>query len=202
MEVIGITGGVGSGKSEILAYLEKRTNCRIIIADLVAHELEKQGGVCYERIVALLGEEVLAENGEIDKAKMAAAIFADRKLLARINGIVHPAVKEYILSEIAREKKEGRYDYLFIEAALLIEDGYTDIVDELWYIHTDETVRRDRLKASRGYSDEKIDSIIREQLSEEDFYRHCVAVIDNSKQLSAAYEQIDKKLGERLCQKQ
>lgn len=202
MEVIGITGGVGSGKSEILAYLEKRTNCRIIIADRVAHELEKQGGACYERIVAVLGEAVLAVNGEIDRAKMAAAIFADKKLLSRINGIVHPAVKEYILSEIAREKKEDRYDYLFIEAALLIEDGYTDIVDELWYIHADETVRRDRLKASRGYSDEKIDNIIREQLAEEDFYRHCAAVIDNSKQLSAAYEQIDKKLGEKLCQKQ
>lgn len=202
MEVIGITGGVGSGKSEILAYLEKRTNCRIIIADRVAHELEKRGGACYERIVELLGEEVLAENGEIDKVKMAAAIFADKKLLARINSIVHPAVKEYILSEIAREKEEDRYEYLFIEAALLIEDGYIEIVDELWYIHADETVRRDRLKASRGYSDEKIDSIIREQLSEEDFYRHCAAVIDNSKQLSAAYEQIDKKLGEKLCQKQ
>ena len=202
MEVIGITGGVGAGKSEILAYLEKKTNCRIIIADRVAHELERRGGACYEGIVALLGDAVLAANGEIDRAKMAAAVFADRKLLTQINGIVHPAVKEYILSEIGREKKEDRYDYLFIEAALLIEDGYAKIVDEMWYIHTDETVRRDRLKASRGYSDEKIDNIIREQLSEEDFCRHCVVVIDNSKQLSAAYEQIDKKLGEKLCQKQ
>ena len=202
MEVIGITGGVGAGKSEILAYLEKKTNCRIIIADRVAHELERRCGACYEGIVALLGDAVLAANGEIDRAKMAAAVFADRKLLTQINGIVHPAVKEYILSEIGREKKEDRYDYLFIEAALLIEDGYAKIVDEMWYIHTDETVRRDRLKASRGYSDEKIDNIIREQLSEEDFCRHCVVVIDNSKQLSAAYEQIDKKLGEKLCQKQ
>ena len=202
MKVIGITGGVGSGKSEILSYLKERTNCRIIIADRVAHELEKQGGVCYERIVALLGESILEASGEINKTRLAAYIFADSKLLAQINGIVHPAVKEFILTEIARERETGKYDYLFIEAALLIEDGYDKIVDEMWYIHADENVRRDRLKASRGYSDEKIDSIMREQLPEEEFYRHCSTVIDNSVQLIAAYKQIDEKLGEKLCQKQ
>ena len=202
MKVIGITGGVGAGKSEILAYLREHANCRIIIADKVAHDLEKQGGVCYDRIVALLGEEVIAEDGKIDKSKMAARIFADKGLLVRINEIVHPAVKEYIVNEIAKEKKVGRLDYLFIEAALLIEDGYKEIVDEMWYIRTDEKTRRDRLKASRGYSDEKIDSIIREQLSEEEFHKNCSTVIDNSKSLESAYGQIDKKLGERLCQKQ
>ena len=202
MKVIGITGGVGAGKSEILAYLREHANCRIIIADKVAHDLEKQGGVCYDRIVALLGEEVIAEDGKIDKSKMAARIFADKGLLVQINEIVHPAVKEYIVNEIAKEKKVGRLDYLFIEAALLIEDGYGKIVDEMWYIHTDEKTRRDRLKASRGYSDEKIDSIMREQLSEEEFHKHCSTVIDNSKSLESAYGQIDKKLGERLCQKQ
>lgn len=202
MKVIGITGGIGSGKSEILSFLKERTNCRIIIADRVAHDLETQGGVCYKRIVALLGKDILAADGEIDRAKFAACIFTDKKLLAQINAIVHPAVKEYITSEIAEERNKGKYDYLFIEAALLIEDGYEEIVDEMWYIHTDEKVRRDRLKASRGYSDEKIDNIMREQLPEEEFYTHCPVVIDNSKQLVDAYEQIEKKLGEELCQKQ
>ena len=202
MEVIGITGGVGAGKSEILTYLEEHTNCRIIIADKVAHDLEKRGGICYDRIVALLGREIVAENGEIDKAKIAARIFADRALLVRINEIIHPAVKEYIIDEIAQERKAGRLDYLFIEAALLIEGGYTEIVDEMWYVRTDETVRRERLKATRGYTDEKIDSIMREQLSDEEFCQYCSTVIDNSKTLECVYRQIDEKLGERLCQKQ
>ena len=202
MKVIGITGGIGSGKSEILSYLKERTSCRIIIADRVAHELEKLGGVCYGRIVALLGESILAADGEIDRVELAACIFADKKLLAQINEIVHPAVKEHIITEIAKERKTGKYDYIFIEAALLIEDGYEEIVDEMWYIHADEKVRRDRLKEFRRYSDEKIDSIMREQLSEEEFCRHCPTVIDNSMQLIAAYKQIDEKLGEELCQKQ
>lgn len=202
MKVIGITGGVGSGKTQILDYLKAHTSCRLIVADKVAHELEEPGGVCYEQIVALLGKKVLAEDGTIDKAEMAARIFSDRNLLIQINGIVHPAVKEYIKQVIAEEKEAERFDYLFIEAALLIEDGYDKFVDEMWYIHADEQVRRDRLKSSRGYSDGKIDSIIKEQLAEEEFYRHCSVVIDNSKTLQSAFEQIDEKLGEDLCQKQ
>lgn len=202
MKVIGITGGVGSGKTQILDYLKAHTSCRVIVADEVAHELEEPGGICHEQIVALLGKKILAEDGRINKDEMAAKIFSDRNLLMQINGIVHPAVKEYIKKAIIEEEEAGRFDYLFIEAALLIEDGYERIVDAMWYIHADEQVRRDRLKSSRGYSDEKIDSIIKEQLAEEEFYRQCTVVIDNSKTLQSAYEQIDEKLGEDLCQKQ
>lgn len=202
MKVIGITGGVGSGKTQILAYLHEHTNCRIIVADKVAHELEEPGEVCYEQIVTLLGRGILMEDGRINKSEMASRIFGDGNLLIKINQIVHPAVKEYIREAIAKERDKGQIDYLFIEAALLIEGGYSGIVDEMWYIHTDEPVRRERLKLSRGYSDEKIDDIIKEQLTEEEFYRHCSVVIDNSKALRNAFEQIDKKLGEDLCQKQ
>lgn len=202
MKVIGITGGVGAGKSRILTYLKEHTKCRIIMADQVAHELEKPGMACYEKLLALLGEDILAENGEIHKALFAARIFARKELLAQVNEIVHPAVKEYILHAIEEERENGQSDYLFIEAALLIEDGYEEIVDEMWYIHTDEQVRRARLKSSRGYTDEKIDGIMRGQLSEEEFYRHCPVVIDNSGTLEHVYRQIDEKLGEDLCQKQ
>ena len=201
MKVVGITGGIGAGKSQILAYLKEHTRCRIIIADQVAHELEEPGGRCYQPIVSILGTAILTEDGRIDRAKMAARIFADGKLLSQINAIVHPAVKEYITGVIAEERAGDRIDYLFIEAALLIEDGYKTIVDELWYIHTDMQVRRERLKASRGYSDEKIDSIVNGQLSEEAFYGQCSVVIDNSGTLDSVYRQIDKKLGEDLCQK-
>ena len=172
------------------------------MADKVAHELEEQGEACYEQIVTLLGRGILTEDGIINKSEMASRFFGDRNLLIRINQIVHPAVKEYISKAIAEERGKGQIDYLFIEAALLIEGGYSGIVDEMWYIHTDEPVRRERLKLSRGYSDEKIDDIIKEQLTEEEFYRHCSVVIDNSKALQNAFQQIDEKLGEDLCQKQ
>ncbi len=202
MKVIGITGGVGSGKSEILSYLAKRTSCRVIMADPVAHELEEPGGPCYDPLVALLGEGVLAPDGRIDRTKMASAVFADGVLLSRVNDIVHPRVKERLMREIESERQKGRYDYLFLESALLVEAGFGEVVDELWYVHADEEVRRERLKASRGYSDEKTDSIMRRQLPEQTFYERCHVVIENSGTFAETCRQIDEKLGEKLCQKQ
>ncbi len=198
MKVIGITGGVGAGKTAILSYIAKKYNCRIILADEVAHMVKEPGQVCYQRLITLLSEEILKPDGTIDKAKMAAKIFASEELLNEVNAIIHPAVQDYIVEVIKKEKEEKILKFLFIEAALLIEAGYLDIVDELWYIYADEDVRRARLKASRQYSDEKIDSIMEQQLSEEEFRRNCNVVIDNSGTLEAAYEQIDRKLGDYL----
>ena len=167
MRVIGITGGVGAGKSAVLDFIETKYNCRVIKADLAAKALEEPGGVCYEPLIALLGEDILNPAGEIDKRKMADAIFGDKALLQKVNAIVHPAVKAYLLSEIERERKSGKRDYLFIEAALLIEEGYVGILDELWYIRAGESIRRRRLKENRGYTDEKIDAILKRQITEE-----------------------------------
>ncbi|MBD5521329.1 MAG: dephospho-CoA kinase [Lachnospiraceae bacterium] len=201
MRVIGITGGVGAGKSKVLEYLEEKYNCQVILADKVAHMLEEKGQKCYEELTALLGEEILSPDKSIDKQKMAGIIFADRDLLHKVNYIVHPAVKAYIVKTIEDKRIEGRLDFLFIEAALLIEDGYDVIVDELWYIHSDVDVRRDRLKSTRAYSDEKIDEIIQKQLSEEEFRKHCKVIIDNSGSFKAACKQIDEKMEEYLCQR-
>ena len=95
MKVIGITGGVGAGKSEVLAYLERCPGCRVIMADRAAHRLEEPGEACYEPLTALLGTEILDASGRIDRQKMAARIFGDGELLRKVNGIVHPAVRAY-----------------------------------------------------------------------------------------------------------
>lgn len=202
MKIIGITGGVGAGKSEVLDYLAANHNCRVIKADQAAHQLEEPGEACFEPLIALLGNEILDAAGTIDRRKMAARIFADSALLQKVNDIVHPAVKQYLLSEIAREKESGKRDFLFIEAALLIEEGYAGIVDELWYIRADGDTRRRRLKESRGYPDEKIDAILKSQLSDEAFLKHCGVVIENNGALVSVYEQIEKELGEDQWQKQ
>ena len=191
MRTIGITGGVGAGKSELLAYIEKNYNSRILLADTVGHLVKKPGQPCYEKLVALLGKEILFPDGQIDRKAMAEKIFADPELLGKVNGMIHPAVETYILEQIHLEQMRGTLDFFFIEAALLIECGYEDKVDELWYIYADREVRARRLKAARGYSDEKIQEIMDSQLSEEEFRRHCQVVIDNSGSLQDAYRQID-----------
>lgn len=201
MRVIGITGGVGAGKSEVLAYLGRRQDCRVIMADRVAHQLEEPGEACYEPLKVLLGAEILDASGRIDRRKMAARIFGDGELLSKVNGIVHPAVKAYLTEQIEKERARGQLSWLFIEAALLIEEGYAGILDGLWYIHAEEEVRRERLRRTRGYTDEKIDAILQKQLSAQAFREHCSVVIENNGTLESVYTQIDKELGEDQWQR-
>lgn len=200
IRIIGVTGGVGSGKSEILSFLEENCNCRILKSDDAARDLEKKGQACYGPVVSILeehptGRPLLDEAGEILPGEMAQRIFEDRNLLARINQVVHPAVIQYIMDTIQKERQENIHDFFFLEAALLIETGFLKVVDSMWYIYCDEGERRRRLKASRGYSDQKIDRIMAAQLSDTQFRESCDVVIDNSGTLAFSIEQIRKALG-------
>ena len=196
MKLIGITGGVGAGKTAILAYLEQNCSCRIELADEAAHKVKEPGGSCYGRLIELLGTGILNTDGTIHKGRMAEAIFSDSEKLAAVNALIQPAVKEYLLREIEKERRKARVDYFFIEAALLIEEGYEKIVDELWYIYTREDIREKRLREGRGYSAQKVRSIMAGQLSDTQFREHCAFVIDNNRSLEDTYRQIDRKLRE------
>ena len=194
--IIGITGGVGAGKSTVLGYIGEHYKCRIILSDDVANDIKKKGYPAYDELLELLGRDILGDDGEIDKAKMASAIFGNKNLLKKVNNILHPAVNTFIINIIDDERARGELDFVFVEAALLIENGYDKIADELWYVYASEEVRRERLKASRGYSDDKITNIFKGQLDDREFRKHCAFVIDNSNSLEDAARQIDDKLRE------
>lgn len=194
MRLIGITGGMGAGKSEILQYIKKHYKCEIYLADQVAHKVQSPGQPCFDKIVALLGEDILQADGTIDRAKMASRIFLDKDLLSKVNALVHPAVQTYLLERVEEAGRNPEVELFFIEAALLIETGYKEIVDEMWYIYADEKVRRRRLQANRGYTPQKITQIMEKQLSEEAFREACDFVIDNSGELENSFRQIDERL--------
>lgn len=194
MRFIGITGGVGAGKSEILQYIRQNYECEIYLADQVAHLVKQPGTKAYGELTALLGQDVAGNDGQIDKAAMADKIFAEPALLERVNEILHPAVKEYLLERLEEARTSGKTELFFVEAALLIEGGYLALVDEMWYIYADEAVRRERLRRSRGYSEEKISRIMASQLTEEMFRKNSDFVIDNSGGLEESCRQIDRRL--------
>ncbi len=192
IKFIGITGGVGAGKTEILSYLRKKPKVRVMLADEIAHMLMEPGTECFARLrEEFSGEDIYAGDGSFDRGKLAAAIFSDDGKRARMNGIVHPAVKEYVIGQYRMEKEKGELSFLFLEAALLIEEHYDAICDELWYIYTSEDCRRARLKESRGYDDGRIDSIFESQLKEADYRRVCRVVIDNNGTLKQSIEQLE-----------
>ena len=190
MLVIGITGGVGAGKSSVLKALEEHCNCKIVLADDVGNKVKEPGQRCYHQIVELLGTEVLNEDLTINRAAMASKIFADVKILEQVNEIIHPAVKEYILNEIRIEREKQEIDVFFLEAALLIEAGYVPYLDELWYVFVEKEIRKKRLKESRGYSDKKIEQIMESQLSDTEFRKYAAVVLDNSYDFEETFEQI------------
>ena len=212
MQVIGITGGAGSGKSAVLKEIEKRygDRVRVLRADDIANEVKEPGGLCYNKIVSVLGTDILEADGTINRRRMAERIFTDDALLQEVNAILHPAVRKVLRDTIRslREEESGhsadaREDaaarqvprVLFIEAALLIEARYREeMLDELWVVHAPADIRRRRLKETRGYMEERIDGIFAAQQTDESFLAHADAVIENTKTIEDALRQADELL--------
>lgn len=180
MQVIGITGGVGAGKSAILEYLEQNYKVKNLIADKIARMLMEPGSECYQKLLKFLPVEVYNDDETINRAALSAAIFSSDDLRSRVNEVMHPAVKEYILGQIEEQERMGILDYVVIEAALLIEEHYDSICDELWYVQTSEEVRKKRLMRSRGYSEEQVENMFQSQLSDKEYKKHCQVIIENN----------------------
>ena len=198
--VIGVTGGIGSGKSTVLEFLRDDFNAQIIMADDVAKELMIPGTSCFNRIVDFFGEDILTD-GEvrvIDSKKLGAIVFNDEEKLKALNSIVHPSVKTEIENRIKKIYEENKSALIFLEAALLIEAGYLDILDELWVIVSDLETRIKRLISDRNYTRDKCLSIIDDQLSDEEFISHADFVVNNSDDFEKTKEQIRKHLKEIL----
>lgn len=197
MKFIGITGGVGAGKSEILRYLAGKPGVRVMLADEIAHELMEPGTDCYRQLQeAFAGEDIFLPEGGFDRNKLAVLLFSSENKRQYLNGIVHPAVKEYVKQQAAKERKAGKLSLLVLEAALLIEEHYDEICDELWYIAAGEEVRRARLMENRGYSEEKVQQIFDSQLKEEVYRKYCARVIDNNGTVEESIRQIESLFGD------
>lgn len=191
MKFIGITGGVGAGKSAILDFIREHYRAKVVLADDLAKELMEPGTACHKKLLeAFCSDGVFDEAGVMDREKMAALLFTKPGKRQEMNAIVHPAVKEEILRQVAEEREKGELSYFFLEAALLIEEHYDAICDELWYIYTSEEKRRQRLEQNRGYSPERIERMMASQLPEQVFFEHCAVVIDNNGTPEEAIRQV------------
>ena len=111
MKFIGLTGGVGAGKTTVLKAMKQMYRVRILIADEIAHEQMEPGTMCYKRLHEAFGScDIWRENGSINRSKLAQLLFSDEEKRRTLNGIVHPAVKEYILGEVEKERQKGYYE--------------------------------------------------------------------------------------------
>ena len=197
MLTVGVTGGVGSGKSQVLQYLQEEWGAVTLKADDIGHEVMKPGKPCYEPVLRIFGEEVLLPDGEIDRKKVSGIVFQDKEKLSCLNAIIHPAVKSVILGTLKRLQDCGQ-KFAVVEAALLLEDNYQVFLDDIWYVYADEETRIRRLKESRGYPEEKSRSVMARQTQDRIFRTQADFIIDNSGNFEETKEQIRKKLTELL----
>ena len=172
MKVLGITGGIGCGKSTVIDILKENYQCYIINTDQIAAELMKKDNLAYEKVVEYFGEEILDEDGEINRKKLASRVFKSEMDLLKLNSFTHPLVREEVIAqvhqmrEMAETEPEKAPELVIVETALPYEARLKEYCDEIWYVTASLEVRKERLMSSRNYSDEKINDIFNKQLSE------------------------------------
>lgn len=190
MKIIGITGGIASGKSLVTKILKDKYHAYVINTDAIAREQMEPGGVSYLPVVAYFGEEILAKDRTIDRSKLSQIVFHDKEKLHRINQITHPLVLEEVERQLEELRKGGQTPYAVIETALMIESGYDKACDEVWYVFSPEETRRRRLMEERKLPKEKIEAILKNQSSEEAFRSRYQKVIENIKDIAYLEQQI------------
>ena len=178
--IIGITGGAGSGKTTVVECVKRLEETVFLHCDVIAHGLMEPGQPSYRALVAEYGPHILdSETGKINREKLAKTAFETEEKAKRLNAITHPLVREQVEHELLELQEKGFSGVVVIEAALLIEAGYEELCDELWYVHAPVEERVRRMKENRGYSDEKIGKLLAAQLDEEAFMKHADFVIQN-----------------------
>ena len=185
-KVIGITGGVGSGKSVILSVLKKKYRAQVIEADMVAKELMMPGMPGYEGIREEWGDRFFAEDGSIDKEKLGTFLYYYPEFRLRLNAIIHPLVRDEVEARI----KRSRRSVIAYESALPEAARMQELCGEIWFIHVPEKERIRRLMAGRGYPESKCASIIAAQPQEYEYVRLADHVIDNSGTVAESEAQI------------
>ena len=181
MKVIGLTGGIGSGKSAVSQCLAE-LGAVILDADKVGHEAFKPDTEAWREVVATFGRQVLTHSGEVDRKKLGEIVFNNSEALSRLNQIMHPRMYDMMKAQIEEYRRQG-VDVVVIEAAVLIEANWTPLVDEVWVTVASEAKVLERIKKQRGLDEEQVLARIRSQLSMEERISHADVVINNDGEL-------------------
>jgi dephospho-CoA kinase len=176
MRVIGITGGIGSGKSTVASFLAE-LGAVVIDADKTGHELLRSDTPVRREVIAAFGEQILDANGEIDRHKLGDIVFDNPEARLRLNRIMHPRMKQQVAEQIKTYAAKGA-SVVVIEAPLLIEAGWASVVDEVWVTTASEATIMRRLQKRSGLSASESTARLRSQLPAADRMKHADVIID------------------------
>lgn len=190
MKVIGLTGGIAAGKSQVSSIL-KDLGAVIIDADLIARNIIKKGLPAWKKIKDGFGEEYLLPSGEIDRKKLGELVFSNEVALKELNAITHPAIKEIIETRINELKDRGYNGAAVIDAALLLEEGWESMVDEVWVVDSPIEQRIKRLMVRDHLLEEQALIRINTQMSQEERNSKAHWIILNSSDIDDLRKQVE-----------
>jgi dephospho-CoA kinase len=177
MKIIGLTGGIGSGKSTAARFLAQ-LGAEVIDLDKVGNEALKKGKNSYKKAVREFGETILGKDGEIDRAKLGGIVFKDRKALKLLNNIVHPEIDKTVAEKTWQFRHRG-IKVVVLEAAAMLEAEKAWQVDEVWVTIAPEKVVLERLKQRSGYNEVEVKARIHSQMTNEERIKRARVVINN-----------------------
>ncbi|MCC7090268.1 MAG: dephospho-CoA kinase [Dehalococcoidia bacterium] len=187
--VVALIGGIGSGKSRVAAEFARR-GARVIVGDQLGHEALRQPEI-KAQVVRRWGEEILTGQGEIDRRKLAALVFADRDELKALEAISHPWIDRRLGEEIADAQKDPAVPLILVDAAILLEAGWNRHCDWIVYVHAPREVRKQRLAAQRGWTAKEVDARTHAQLPLSEKIGRADYVLDNSGTMEETARQVD-----------
>ena len=176
MKIIGLTGGIGTGKSTVARFLAE-LSAVILDTDKAGHEALKSGTETWQQVVTAFGKQIITVSGEIDRQKLGEIVFADPAALARLNQIVHPVIHKAVMAQLEKYRRQGT-GVLVLEAPLLVEAGWDSVVNEVWVTTATEATVLQRLNDRTGLSEQEAQSRIRSQISTEERLKHANVIID------------------------
>jgi dephospho-CoA kinase len=195
--VIGLTGGIGAGKSTVRQLLEA-LGAAVIDADQVGHQIYRPTLPAWREIVETFGQGVLNADHTINRQALGTIVFADPEALRRLNRIVHPKMYERMAELIAERRKQGGINAIVVEAAVLIEANWMSLVDQVWVVVASETTVIDRLARQRSLSPEQVRTRVAAQLSNDERLKHAQVVIRNDGSLEEVRTAVQQ-AWDRLC---
>lgn len=189
MFVIGLTGGMGSGKSTVSDMLRAK-GAVIVYADQIGHEVYRPGTPTWEQVVAAFGRQVVGDAGQIDRRRLGQIVFSDPRARQRLDAITHPPMRQMMAERLEELRRQGT-GVAVLEAALLIEAGWDDLTDEVWVTVASPEVAAQRSMERSGLSREQAEARIASQLSNEERLKHAQVVIDTNCSLAEVARRVD-----------
>lgn len=179
MKIIGITGGIGSGKSAVSRIL-RDLGAAVVDADALARNVTTGGSEALKELTEYFGNDIIDETGELDRKKLASIAFSDPVKLHALNNITHKYITERIIGAIEVLRSTGKRDFIVIDAPIPIEKGFLDVADEVWVVAADREIRIKRVMERSDLTYEEVISRINSQMRDEEYLRIADEVLNNN----------------------